>query len=129
MTAIGADPFGVSMEKVLSPTEAIVEGRPTILVGTNNYLGLTFDPACIDAAVNAVETLGTGTTGSRIANGSYGGHNGLEDELARFYGRRHAMVFTTGYQANLGIIATLAGPKDYLIIDADSHASIYDACR
>lgn len=129
VTAIGADPFGVSMEKVLSPTEAIVEGRPTILVGTNNYLGLTFDPSCIDAAVNAVETLGTGTTGSRIANGSYGGHKGLEDELARFYGRRHAMVFTTGYQANLGIIATLAGPKDYLIIDADSHASIYDACR
>jgi 8-amino-7-oxononanoate synthase len=129
VTAIGADPFGVSMEKVLSPTEAIVEGRPTILVGTNNYLGLTFDPSCIDAAVNAIETLGTGTTGSRIANGSYGGHKGLEDELARFYGRRHAMVFTTGYQANLGIIATLAGPKDYLIIDADSHASIYDACR
>jgi 8-amino-7-oxononanoate synthase len=129
VTAVGADPFGVSMEKVLSPTEAIIEGRPTILVGTNNYLGLTFDPSAIDAAVNAIETLGTGTTGSRIANGSYAGHKGLEDALATFYGRRHAMVFTTGYQANLAIISTLAGPKDYLIIDADSHASIYDACR
>src|SRR4029434_7017003 len=86
VTAVGADPFGVSMEKVLSPTEAIIEGRPTILVGTNNYLGLTFDPSAIDAAVNAIETLGTGTTGSRIANGSYAGHKGLEDELARFYG-------------------------------------------
>jgi len=129
VTAVGADPFGVSMEKVLSPTEAIIEGRPTILVGTNNYLGLTFDPSCIDAAVNAIETLGTGTTGSRIANGSYAGHKGLERALADFYGRQHAMVFTTGYQANLAIISTLAGPKDFLIIDADSHASIYDACR
>jgi 8-amino-7-oxononanoate synthase len=127
--AVGADPFGVKMERVVSPTEAIVEGRPTILVGTNNYLGLTFDPSCVEAAVEALETHGTGTTGSRIANGSYGGHTALEEELARFYGRRSAMVFTTGYQANLGIISRIAGPKDYLIIDADSHASIYDACK
>jgi len=127
--AVGADPFGVKMERVTSPTEAIVEGRPTILVGTNNYLGLTFDPSCIEAATEALETHGTGTTGSRIANGSYGGHTTLEDALARFYGRRSAMVFTTGYQANLGIISRIAGPKDYLIIDADSHASIYDACK
>jgi len=127
--AVGADPFGVKMERVLSPTEAMVDGRPTILVGTNNYLGLTFDPSCVAAAVEAIETQGTGTTGSRIANGSYSGHQGLEDALARFYGRRSAMVFTTGYQANLGIISTIAGAKDYLIIDADSHASIYDACK
>jgi 8-amino-7-oxononanoate synthase len=127
--AIGADPFGVTMERVVSPTEAIVEGRPTILVGTNNYLGLTFEPSCVAAAADALETQGTGTTGSRIANGNYGGHAGLEEALARFYGRRSAMVFTTGYQANLGIISTIAGAKDYLIIDADSHASIYDACK
>ncbi len=68
--AVGADPFGVNMERVTSPTEAIVEGRPTILVGTNNYLGLTFNASCIDAAVDALETQGPGTTGSRIANGS-----------------------------------------------------------
>ncbi len=127
--AVGADPFSVKMERVLSPTEAIIEGRNTILVGTNNYLGLTFDDASVGAAVDALRRYGTGTTGSRIANGSYQGHKGLERELARFYGRDHCMVFTTGYQANLGIISTLAGPKDYLIIDADSHASIYDACR
>ena len=83
----------------------------------------------VGAAMDALRRYGTGTTGSRIANGSYQGHKGLERELARFYGREHCMVFTTGYQANLGVIATLAGPKDYLIIDADSHASIYDACR
>ena len=127
--AVGADPFSVKMERVLSPTEAIIEGRNTILVGTNNYLGLTFDDASVGAAVDALRRYGTGTTGSRIANGSYQGHKGLERELARFYCRDHCMVFTTGYQANLGIISTLAGPKDYLIIDADSHASIYDACR
>jgi 8-amino-7-oxononanoate synthase len=127
--AVGADPFGVKMDRVVSPTEAIVEGRPTILVGTNNYLGLTFDSSCVEAAVEALETHGTGTTGSRIANGSYGGHTGLEDALASFYGCRSAMVFTTGYQANLGIISTIADTGDYLIIDADSHASIYDACK
>jgi 8-amino-7-oxononanoate synthase len=127
--AVGADPFGVKMERVLSPTEAVIEGRPTILVGTNNYLGLTFDPSCIEAATEALETHGTGTTGSRIANGSYGGHTGLEEALANFYGCRSAMVFTTGYQANLGIISTIADTGDYLIIDADSHASIYDACK
>lgn len=129
IAAAGANPFGTNMERVLSPTEAIINGRPTMLVGTNNYLGLTFEPGCIAAAVKAIEIEGTGTTGSRIANGSYGGHQQLESEIARFYGRKHAMVFTTGYQANLGIIATLAGPRDYLILDADSHASIYDASR
>jgi 8-amino-7-oxononanoate synthase len=123
------DPFSVRMDRMLSATEAIIGNRPTILVGTNNYLGLTFDPACIEAAHEALDAYGTGTTGSRIANGSYTPHHKLEAELADFYGRRHCMVFTTGYQANLGIISTLAGPQDYLLIDADSHASIYDACR
>ena len=123
------DPFGVRMDRMLSATEAIIGNRPTILVGTNNYLGLTFDPACVEAAHKALDAYGTGTTGSRIANGSYAPHRDLETELADFYGRRHCMVFTTGYQANLGIISTLAGPQDFLLIDADSHASIYDACR
>src|SRR5262245_17178331 len=123
------DPFGVQMDRMLSATEALIGNRPTILVGTNNYLGLTFDPACIEAAHKALDAYGTGTTGSRIANGSYAPHHELETELADFYGRQNCMVFTTGYQANLGIISTLAGPQDYLLIDADSHASIYDACR
>ncbi|WP_119458553.1 serine palmitoyltransferase [Rhodospirillaceae bacterium SYSU D60014] len=125
----GADPFGIRMDRVLSPTEAMIGGRRTILAGTNNYLGLTFDADSIDAAHAALAAFGTGTTGSRIANGSYAGHTDLERGLAEFYGYDHAMVFTTGYQANLGIISTLAGPQDYLIIDADCHASIYDACR
>ena len=125
----GADPFAVKMDKVLSPTEAIIEGRKTILAGTNNYLGLTFEPDCVQAAVEATAAEGTGTTGSRVANGSYAGHRRLEEEIADFFGRKHAMVFTTGYQANLGIISTIAGPDDFLVIDADCHASIYDATR
>jgi 8-amino-7-oxononanoate synthase len=129
LKANGADPFGVKMERILSTTEAVIEGRPTILCGTNNYLGLTFDPDCVAAAEQATRELGTGTTGSRIANGSYASHAALERDLADFYGKQHCMVFTTGYQANLGAISTLAGPNDFLIIDADSHASIYDACR
>lgn len=125
----GADPFAVKMDKVLSPTEAIIEGRRTILAGTNNYLGLTFEPDCVEAATAATIAEGTGTTGSRVANGSYAGHRRLEEEIADFFGRKHAMVFTTGYQANLGIISTIAGPDDFLVIDADCHASIYDATR
>ncbi|MEX2649385.1 MAG: aminotransferase class I/II-fold pyridoxal phosphate-dependent enzyme [Alphaproteobacteria bacterium] len=125
----GHNPFKVSIDKILSPTEAMVEGRRTLMVGTNNYLGLTFDAECIEAATASLAEEGTGTTGSRIANGSYGAHRRLEAELARFFGRRHCMVFSTGYQANLGMISTLAGPNDHLVIDADCHASIYDGCR
>jgi 8-amino-7-oxononanoate synthase len=125
----GADPFQIRMERVLSPTEAIINGKKTLLVGTNNYFGLTFDPSCMEAAIEAVRAEGTGTTGSRIANGSYNEHMALEHEIAEFYGKKHCMVFTTGYQANLGVIASLVGPDDFLLIDADSHASIYDACK
>ena len=125
----GADPFQIRMERVLSPTEAIINGRKTLLVGTNNYFGLTFDPSCMEAAIEAIRAEGTGTTGSRIANGSYSEHVALEKEIAEFYGKKHCMVFTTGYQANLGVISNLVGPDDFLLIDADSHASIYDACK
>ncbi|GIX15871.1 MAG: 8-amino-7-oxononanoate synthase [Rhodothalassiaceae bacterium] len=128
LKAFAPDPLDVTMERVLSPTEAIVNGRRTILAGTNNYMAMTFDPDAIAAAREALERFGTGTTGSRILNGTYVLHRRLEETLARFYDRRHAMVFTTGYQANLGIISTLAGRGDYVVIDADSHASIYDAC-
>lgn len=127
--ACGADPFGVKMDRILSATEAVIEGRTTILCGTNNYLGLTFDADCVAAAQQSLAEFGTGTTGSRIANGSYNGHKALEQDLADFYGMQHCMVFTTGYQANLGAISTLVGQGDFLVIDADSHASIYDAAR
>lgn len=126
---IGADPFRVRIDRVLSPTEAMIGRKRILLAGTNNYLGLTFDAGCVSAAASALETQGTGTTGSSIANGNYGGHRALEQALAGFFGHEHGMVFTTGYQANLGIISTVAGPDDYLLIDADSHASIYDACK
>ena len=128
LAACGLASVNVVMEKLLSPTEAIVNGRRTILAGTNNYLGLTFDPECIDAACRALHESGTGTTGSRAANGTYSGHVALEHELADFFGCRHATVFSTGYVANLGMIATLAGPGDAVVIDADCHASIYDGC-
>ncbi len=129
LLAAGRDPFNMCMDRIVSATEAIVEGRETILVGTNNYLGLTFDADCIEATVEAVRREGTGTTGSRIANGTYSSHRGLEQDIASFLGRKAAMVFPTGYQANLGIIAGLAGPKDTILLDSDSHASIYDGCR
>ncbi len=123
------NPFAVQMEKVLSQTVAIINGRETILCGTNNYMGQTFDQEAMDAAKEAVDNFGTGTTGSRVLNGTYNSHIELEDALKEFYGTEHAMVFSTGYLANLGIISTLAGRDDYIIIDADSHASIYDACQ
>jgi 8-amino-7-oxononanoate synthase len=125
----GRNPFDVRFERIVSATEAVLKGRPCLLFGTNNYLGLTFDETCIAASVRSVHDGGTGTTGSRIANGTYSEHALLEQRIAEFYGKRAAMIFTTGYQANLGLISTLAGRGDHLLIDADSHASIYDACK
>jgi 8-amino-7-oxononanoate synthase len=125
----GADPFGVCVDELLSATRGRVNGRDTILVGTNNYLGLTLDQECMEAAVAAIRQHGTGTTGSRIANGTYGIHRALEQEIADFMSRRSALVFPTGYQANLGMLAGLAGPRDVILMDADSHSSIYDGCR
>lgn len=126
---IGIDPFSVPLERILSATEGVIDGRRTILAGTNNYLGLTFDAECIAAARAALEQEGTGTTGSRMANGSFSGHLALERELSEFFGRRSTIVFSTGYLANLGIIATLASPGEVVVLDADCHASIYDGCR
>jgi 8-amino-7-oxononanoate synthase len=121
--------INVVMDRVVSATEAVVNGRPLILAGTNNYLGLTFHPDCIAAACDATRALGTGTTGSRAANGSYSAHVQLENELAGYFQRRGVIVFSTGYVANLGMLSTLAGPGDVIVIDADCHASIYDGCR
>lgn len=127
--SVGADPSNVRFDAILSPTEGVLGGKQVILLGTNNYLGLTFDPDCIEASAEAVQQWGTGTTGSRFANGTFTGHAALEQALAKFYGRKHGMVFTTGYQANLGSISGLVGRGDHLILDADSHASIYDAAK
>ena len=121
--------FGTKIEELLSPTEAIIEGQKILLAGTNNYLGLTFAPECIAAAHKAIDAEGTGTTGSRMANGNYHSHRALEQELAEFYQCSYGVVFTTGYQANLGTISGLVGVGDVLLIDAHCHASIYDGCK
>ena len=122
------DPFGLVMERVLSPTRAICNGRDTILLGTYNYMGMTFDPDVIEAGKQALDNFGSGTTGSRVLNGTYQGHKEVEEALRAFYAMDHAMVFSTGYQANLGIISTIAGKGDYIVLDIDSHASIWDGC-
>jgi 7-keto-8-aminopelargonate synthetase-like enzyme len=123
------DPFNLVMERVLSPTEAVCNGRPTILLGTYNYMGMTFDPDVIEAGKQALDDFGSGTTGSRVLNGTYAGHRLVEEALKEFYAMDHAMVFSTGYQANLGIISTIAGKGDYIVLDIDSHASIWDGCK
>jgi 7-keto-8-aminopelargonate synthetase-like enzyme len=122
------DPFNLVMEEVVSPTVAICNGKKTILLGTYNYMGMTFDPDVIAAGKQALEDFGSGTTGSRVLNGTYQGHREVETALREFYDAKHAMVFSTGYQANLGIISTIAGKEDYIVLDIDSHASIYDGC-
>ncbi len=128
MMSMGVNAVGLTNDRILSPTRAMINGRETILAGTNNYMGITFDPDCIKAGQDALAEFGTGTTGSRIANGSYALHKELEAELARFLKRKHCIVFSTGYQANLGMMSGLAGPKDTIFLDADSHSSIYDGC-
>jgi 8-amino-7-oxononanoate synthase len=125
----GVEVFGTPIEEVYSSTEAKIGDHRILFLGTNNYLGLTFAPECKQAAHEAIEEEGTGTTGSRMANGSYSGHRALEHELADFYHCHSCIVFTTGYQANLATISGLAGPGDVVLIDGDSHASIYDGCR
>ena len=128
MVDMGFNALGVTNDRMLSPTRAMVGNREILLAGTNNYMGITFDERCIAAGQKALAEFGTGTTGSRIANGSFGLHKALEEELASFLGLKHCIVFTTGYQANLGILSGLAGPKDTIYLDADSHSSIYDGC-
>jgi 8-amino-7-oxononanoate synthase len=128
MMQMGVNAVGVTNDRILSPTLAMINGRETILAGTNNYMGITMDADCIKAGQDAMAEFGTGTTGSRVANGSYALHLELERELATFLNRKHCIVFTTGYQANLGMMSGLAGPKDTIFLDADSHSSIYDGC-
>ena len=122
------DPYAIVMDEVKSPTEAICNGKETILLGTYNYMGMTFDDDVLQAGKEALDNFGAGTTGSRVLNGTYQGHRECEDALKEFYDMDHAIVFSTGYLANLGIISALAGKDDYIILDIDSHASIYDGC-
>ena len=128
LLAMGSNALGVTNDQMISPTRAMVGNREIILAGTNNYMGITFDPRCIAAGQKALAEFGTGTTGSRIANGTFALHTELEHELAKFLNLKHCIAFTTGYQANLGMLSGLAGPQDTIYLDADSHSSIYDGC-
>ncbi len=105
-----------------------MEGAARIMLGSNNYLGLTGDERVREAAIDAVRRYGTGLTGSRFLNGTIDLHVELERELAEWMGTEDAIVFTTGHQANLGALGTILGPGDTVIVDATDHASILDGC-
>ena len=126
---VAATPGVTVIERVLGPCEVLVRGRPSLMFGSNNYLWLTLHPDVVDAARRAVVEYGTGTTGSRTANGTLAIHEALERELAEWFGKRHAIIFSTGYQANLSLVGGLCGAGDVILVDRDSHASIYDATR
>lgn len=110
-------------------TEVTIDDHRLIMIGSNNYLGLTIHPKVRDAAVEATEKYGTSCTGSRFLNGTLQLHLELERELARFMGKEAALVFPTGYQTNVGTITALVGRHDFVITDKDDHASIVDGCK
>jgi len=109
--------------------EVVMEGGRKIMLGSNNYLGLTTCPEVIEAGVAALEKYGTGCSGSRFMNGTLNLHLELEKELASFLNKEAVMTWSTGFQSNLGIISSLVGRNDYVICDRENHASIYDGCK
>ena len=129
MMKMGSDALGVEFDDIINATRGRIGNREILLAGTNNYLGLTFDEDCRAAAKKAVDDHGTGTTGSRIANGTYTEHVDLEKALAEHFNMPSCVVFTTGYQTNLAAISGLAGDKDVIFMDADAHACIIDGSR
>jgi len=128
LMAAGIYPFFRVIESAQDP-EVILNGRRMIMVGSNNYLGLTNHPAVKDAAIEAIKKYGSGCAGSRFLNGTLDIHVKLEEKLARFIRKEAALVFSTGFQVNLGVISALVGKDDVIIIDKMDHASIIDGCR
>ena len=124
----GIYPYFHALETRQGP-EVVMEGKRRIMLGSNNYLGLTSCPEVVEAGVRALEEFGTGCSGSRFLNGTLSMHLELEHELARFLRKEAAMTFSTGFQSNLGIISALVGRSDYMILDRENHASIYDGTR
>ncbi len=109
--------------------EVMMEGKRRIMLGSNNYLGLTAHPAVVEAGIKAMEKYGSGCSGSRFLNGTLDMHVELEAELAKFLRKEAVVTFSTGFQSNLGIISALVGRSDYVICDKENHASIYDGCK
>ena len=109
--------------------EVVMEGKRRIMLGSNNYLGLTVHPRVVEAGVQALREYGSGCSGSRVLNGTLTLHTSLERELADFLGKEAVMTFSTGFQSNLGIISAICGKNDYVICDRENHASIYDGCK
>ncbi|RKY86091.1 8-amino-7-oxononanoate synthase [candidate division KSB1 bacterium] len=126
--AMGLYPYFVPITESYD-TEFYVNGEKKIMIGSNNYLGLTHHPKILEALEKASKKYGSGCTGSRFLNGTIDLHEQLENELAKFVNKESALVFSTGFQTNLGTIATLVGKNDAVIIDKLVHASIIDACR
>jgi len=126
--AAGYYPYFMPIEASYD-TEVVIHGQRKVMVGSNNYLGLTHHPKVLAAAEAALKRYGSGCTGSRFLNGTLDLHEQLEERLARFLGQEAALVFSTGYQTNLGVIATLVGRDDYLFLDKLNHASIVDGGR
>ena len=109
--------------------EVIMEGKRRIMLGSNNYLGLTTHPEVVEAGIKAYEQYGSGCSGSRFLNGTLRLHLELEEELAKFVRKEAVMTFSTGFQSNLGIISAIVGRNDYVLCDRENHASIYDGCK
>ncbi|WP_353686722.1 pyridoxal phosphate-dependent aminotransferase family protein [Thermodesulfovibrio sp. 3462-1] len=126
--SMGIYPYFRMIESAQGP-EVIMNGRKMIMIGSNNYLGLTNHPKVKEAAINAIKKYGTGCAGSRFLNGTLDIHVELEEKLAKFTRKEAALVFTTGFQVNLGVISSLIGKDDVVIIDKMDHASIVDGCR
>lgn len=110
-------------------TEVIMEGKRRIMLGSNNYLGLTVNPEVMEAGIEAIRRYGSGCSGSRFLNGTLRLHLELEQELADFLRKDAVVTFSTGFQSNLGIISAIVGRGDYVIMDRENHASLYDGCR
>jgi len=128
LISAGLYPFFRTIESAQDP-EIILDGRKMIMVGSNNYLGLTSHPKVKEAAIEAIKKYGTGCAGSRFLNGTLDIHVQLEEKLARFMRKEAALIFSTGFQVNLGVISALVGKDDVVIIDKMDHASIIDGCR
>ncbi|OIP60410.1 MAG: 8-amino-7-oxononanoate synthase [Nitrospirae bacterium CG2_30_41_42] len=124
----GLYPYFRVIESAQDP-EIIMNGRKMIMVGSNNYLGLTNHPKVKEAAIEAIKKYGTGCAGSRFLNGTLDIHVKLEEKLAGFIRKEAALIFSTGFQVNLGVISALVGKDDVVIIDKMDHASIIDGCR